>query len=305
MRPITLTQPGTILPESELILNPDGSVYHLALKPENLGDVVFVVGDPGRVALISKRFDHIDHRSQNREFIAHTGTLRGIRVTALATGIGTDNLDIVMGELDALVNIDLVNRTPKEKTRALTIIRMGTCGALQEDIPVDQLIVSRCGLGLDTVLHFYATEETDEERRMLHAILEHTEWPDNLPLPYLAFGDEALIDRLSTGNHVGITATSGGFYGPQGRQLRAVPSVDGLNDLFTSFRYPTDVAGHDLRITKYEMETSALYGLSGVLGHKAATICSVVANRLRKEYSKDHHAAIERMIDQVLERVVG
>ncbi len=305
MRPITLTQPGTILPESELILNPDGSVYHLALKPEHLGDVVFVVGDPGRVALISKRFDRIDHRSQNREFIAHTGTLRGIRVTALATGIGTDNLDIVMGELDALVNIDLEKRTPKEKTKALTIIRMGTCGALQEDIPVDQFIVSRCGLGLDTVLHFYATEETDEERRLLHAILEHTEWPDNLPLPYLAFGDEALIDRLSTGNHVGITATSGGFYGPQGRQLRAVPSVDGLNDLFTSFRYPTDVAGHDLRITNYEMETSALYGLSGVLGHKAATICSVVANRLRKEYSKDHHAAIERMIDQVLERVIG
>jgi uridine phosphorylase len=304
MRPITLTQPGTILPESELILNPDGSVYHLALKPENLGDVVFVVGDPGRVALISKRFDHIDHRSQNREFIAHTGTLRGTRVTALATGIGTDNLDIVMGELDALVNIDLVKRTPKEKTRALTIIRMGTCGALQEDIPVDQFIVSRCGLGLDTVLHFYATEETDEERRLLQAILEHTEWPDNLPLPYLAFGDDALIDRLGTGNHVGITATSGGFYGPQGRQLRAVPSVDGLNDHFTSFRYPTGVVDHDLRITNYEMETSALYGLSGVLGHRAATICSVVANRLRKEYSKDHHAAIERMIDQVLERVV-
>ena len=305
MHPITLTQPGTILPESELILNPDGSVYHLALKPEQLGDIVFVVGDPGRVALISKRFDHIDHRSQNREFIAHTGTLRGARVTALATGIGTDNLDIVMGELDALVNIDLVKRTPKEKTRALTIIRMGTCGALQEDIPVDQFIVSRCGLGLDTVLHFYATEETDEERRLLHAILEHTEWPDNLPIPYLAFGDDALIDRLSTGNHVGITATSGGFYGPQGRQLRAVPSVNGLNDLFTSFRYPTDVADHDLRITNYEMETSALYGLSGVLGHRAATICSVVANRLRKEYSKDHHAAIERMIDQVLERIVG
>jgi uridine phosphorylase len=304
MRPITLTEPGTILPESELILNPDGSVYHLALKPEHLGDIVFVVGDPGRVALISKRFDHIDHRSQNREFIAHTGTLRGVRVTALATGIGTDNLDIVMGELDALVNIDLLNRTPKAETRALTIIRMGTCGALQEDIPVDHFIVSRCGLGLDTVLHFYATEETDEERRLLNAILAHTEWPDNLPLPYLAFGDDPLVDRLSDGNHVGITATSGGFYGPQGRQLRAVPSVDGLNDLFTSFRYPTEVAGVDLRITNYEMETSALYGLSGVLGHRAATICSVVANRLRKEYSKDHHAAIERMIDQVLERVV-
>ena len=304
MRPITLTEHGTILPESELILNPDGSVYHLALKPDQLGETVFVVGDPGRVALISKRFDSIDHKSQNREFIAHTGALRGRRITALATGIGTDNLDIVMGELDALVNIDLDKRTPKREQKALTIIRMGTCGALQEDIPVDTFIVSQSGLGLDNVLHYYAHENEDKEHRLLHAILNHVEWPDNLPIPYMAFGNEALVQRLGEDNRVGITATSGGFYGPQGRQLRAVPSVDGLNDAFTSFRSTVDDL-EGLCITNYEMETSALYGLSGLLGHKAATICSVVANRLRKEYSKDHHGAIERMIDQVLERVVG
>lgn len=305
MRPITLTEPGTILPESELILNPDGSVYHLALKPDQIGDLIFVVGDPGRVARISSRFEKIEHQSQNREFIAHTGTLRGHRLTALATGIGTDNLDIVMGELDALVNIDLEKRTPKAQQRSLTIVRMGTCGALQEDIPVDHFIVSQSGLGLDNVLHYYAHENTDSEIRLLQAILDHTDWPNNLPLPYLAFGDQNLITKLGHGNHVGITATSGGFYGPQGRQLRAIPSVDGLNDLLSSFRYPGEADGLEMRITNYEMETSALYGLSGLLGHRAVTICAVVANRLRKEYSKDHHAAIEKMIDQVLERLVG
>jgi len=303
MRHITLTEPGTVLPESELILNPDGSVYHLALQPDQIGDTVFVVGDPGRVALISKHFDRIEHQSQNREFIAHTGTLRGRRITALATGIGTDNLDIVISELDALVNIDLKTRSPKREQKALNIIRMGTCGALQEDIPVDTFIVSHSGLGLDNVLHYYAHENEDSEHRLLHAILGHVEWPDNLPIPYIAFGDEQLVRRLGEDNRVGITATSGGFYGPQGRQLRAVPSVDGINDAFTSFRSEVDGL-EGLCITNYEMETSALYGLSGILGHKAATICSVVANRLRKEYSNNHHAAIERMIDQVLERVV-
>ena len=304
MRPITLTPAGTRLPESELILNPDGSVYHLALRPEHLGDLILVAGDPGRIAQISKRFEKIEHRSQNREFIAHTGVLHGVRITALATGIGTDNIDIVMGELDALVNIDLEKRTPKEQQRSLTIVRMGTCGALQEDIPVDHFIVSQSGLGMDNVLHYYAHEQTDEELRVLQAILHHTEWPDNLPVPYMAEGHHPLVEQLGVGNHVGITATSGGFYGPQGRQLRAIPSVDGLNELLSSFRYPTNTAGEELRITNFEMETSALYGLGGMLGHKTATICSVVANRLRKEYSKDHHAAIERMIDQVLERLV-
>lgn len=169
-----------ILPESELILNPDGSVYHLALKPDQI-EYSSSSWPSGRVARISKRFDKIEHQSQNREFIAHTGTLNGARVTALATGIGTDNLDIVMGELDALVNIDLEKRTPKAQTRSLTIVRMGTCGALQEDIPVDDFIVSHSGLGMDSVLAYYAHELTDNELRLLTAILDHTDWPNNLP----------------------------------------------------------------------------------------------------------------------------
>ncbi|MBK9419873.1 MAG: nucleoside phosphorylase [Flavobacteriales bacterium] len=299
MHPILLTEPGVEIAPSELILNPDGSIYHLALRPEQLGDLIFVVGDPGRVALISKHFDEVEHKSQNREFIAHTGTRNGVRITALATGIGTDNIDIVMNELDALVNIDLEKRTPKKEHKSLTVVRMGTCGALQEDIPVDELIVSHSGLGLDNVLHYYAHEQTDAELRILQAFLTHTEWSDNLPLPYLASGDSALVQRLGTGNHIGLTATAGGFYGPQGRQLRAIPSVDGLNELFSSFRY------EDMRLLNYEMETSALYGLCGLLGHRAATVCTVVANRLRKEYSKDHHTAIDRMIVQVLDRMAG
>lgn len=299
MRPILLTEPGTELPPSELILNPDGSIYHLALKPEQIGSLVLVVGDPGRVARISSRFDKIEHRVENREFITHTGTFRGARLTALATGIGTDNIDIVLTELDALVNVDLEKRTPKKEHKALTIVRMGTCGALQEDVPVDELVVSQYALGLDNVMHYYAHEQTDAELRILQSFMHHTEWPDNLPMPYLATGHEALVDTLGHGNHTGITATAGGFYGPQGRQVRAVPSVGGLNELLTSFRH------EDLRLLNFEMETSALYGLSELLGHKACTVCTVVANRLRKEYSKDHHAAIERMIDQVLERLVG
>ncbi|MBK9288569.1 MAG: nucleoside phosphorylase [Flavobacteriales bacterium] len=299
MRPITLTPAGTVLPESELILNPDGSVYHLALRPEHLADTLLVAGDPGRIALISAHFDHIEHRSQNREFVAHTGTYHGRRVTALATGIGTDNIDIVVNELDALVNIDLATRTPKAQHRSLRIIRLGTCGALQPDIPVDELVVSRYGLGLDNVMHYYANEQENAEVRLLQDFLDHTEWPDNLPVPYVGSGDTDLVELLGQDNHVGITVTAGGFYGPQGRQLRGIPSVEGLNDSFSTF------AHEGQRIVNYEMETSALYGLSGLLGHRACTVCAVVANRLRKEYSKDHHAAVERMIAQVLERVLG
>lgn len=299
MHPILLTEPGTILEPSELILNPDGSVYHLALRPEQLGDLVLVVGDPGRVARISAHFDKVDHQVHNREFVTHTGQYRGVKITALATGIGTDNIDIVMGELDALVNIDLEKRTPKKEHKVLTIVRMGTCGALQEDVPCDELVVSHSALGLDNVLHYYAHEQTDAEIRILQAFLQHTEWPDNLPVPYIATGNEYLVNELGRGNHVGITATAGGFYGPQGRQLRAIPSVGVLNELLTSFKH------QDLRLLNFEMETSALYGLSGLLGHKACTVCTVVANRLRKEYSKDHHAAVDRMIGQVLERLAG
>jgi uridine phosphorylase len=299
MHPITLTPAGTIIPPSELILNPNGSVYHIALRPEQLGDLVFVVGDQDRVALISKHFSTIEHKVQNREFVAHTGVFNGTHITALSTGIGTDNIDIVVNELDALVNIDLENRTPRKEQRSLRIVRLGTCGALQEDIPVDTRIVSAFGVGLDNVLHYYAYENTSAETRLLNELLEQTEWPGNLPLPYVAAGDKELIDRLGHDNVVGITLTSGGFYAPQGRQLRGVPSIDGLNERFTAFEH------EGLRATNFEMETSALYGLSGLLGHRACTVCTVVANRLRKEYSKDHHSAIERMIAEVLERATA
>ncbi len=299
MHAITLTEPGTVLEPSELVLNPDGSIYHLALRPEQLGDLVLVVGDQGRVERISRHFERVEHRVQNREFIAHTGVYRGAHVTALSTGIGTDNIDIVVNELDALVNIDLAARTPNREHRSLRIIRLGTCGALQEDIPVDSLIVSAFGVGMDNVLHYYAYECTDAEIRLLNNLLAHTDWPENLPLPYVAAGDKALVELLGHGNTTGITFTAGGFYGPQGRQLRLVPSVDGLNERISAF------AHEGLRATNFEMETSALYGLGGMLGHRVCTVCAVVANRLRKEYSKDHHAAIDRMIAEVLDRATA
>jgi uridine phosphorylase len=299
MNAITLTQPGTELPPSELVLNPDGSVYHLAMRPEQLGDLVLVVGDQGRVELISKHFDVIEHRTQNREFVAHTGVYGGTHITALSTGIGTDNIDIVLNELDALANIDLGTRTPKREHRQLRIIRLGTCGSLQEDIPCDSRIVSAYGVGLDSVLHYYAYENTDAESRLLNDLLEQTDWPGNLPLPYVAQGDRKLVELLGNDNTTGITITSGGFYGPQGRLMRAVPAIEDMNERFTAF------AHEGLRATNYEMETSALYGLGGMLGHRTCTVCTVVANRLRKEYSKDHHGAIERMISEVLDRATA
>ena len=299
MHAITLTEPGTVLEPSELVLNPDGSVYHLALRPEQLGDLIIVVGDQGRVEKVSRHFERIEHRVQNREFVAHTGVYHGMHITALSTGIGTDNIDIVLNELDALVNIDLASRSPKRDHKRLRIVRLGTCGSLQEDIPVDSRIVSAFGVGLDNVLHYYAYENTDAENRLLNGFLAHCEWPDNLPVPYVAAGDKELIERLGHGNTVGITITSGGFYGPQGRQLRLLPSVDGLNERISAF------AHEELRACNYEMETSALYGLGGLLGHRTCTVCTVVANRLRKDYSKDHHAAIDRMIGEVLERLAG
>lgn len=299
MHAITLTPPGTELAPSELVLNPDGSVYHLALRPDQLGDLVLVVGDQGRVERISRHFSKVEHRVQNREFVAHTGVYHGTHVTALSTGIGTDNIDIVLNELDAMANIDLERRTPRTEHRSLRIIRLGTCGALQEDIPVDSRIVSAFGVGLDNVLHYYAYENTGAEQRLLNDLLGHTEWPDNLPVPYVAAGDPRLVELLGHDNHVGVTLTAGGFYGPQGRQLRLVPSVDGLNERFSSFEH------EGLRCTNFEMETSALYGLGGMMGHRVCTVCTVVANRLRKEYSKDHHTSIDRMIAEALERATG
>jgi uridine phosphorylase len=299
MRPIILTPPGTHLAESELVINPDGSVYHLSIRPEHLAETVLLVGDPARVAQVSAHFDRVEHRSQNREFIVHTGLRNGRGVTVLSTGIGTDNIDIVLSELDALVNIDLDTRTPKEHPTALRLVRLGTCGALQPNIPVNELVVSSHGIGLDNVLHYYAHEQDDAELRMLQAFLAQTEWPDNLPLPYAGTGDARLVELLGRDHYVGITCTASGFYGPQGRQLRAVPSVDGLNERLAAFSH------EGLHITNYEMETSALYALGGLLGHRPCTVCAVIANRSRNEYSEDHHATVEHMITVVLDRLMA
>ena len=298
MDAIALAPAGTVLEPSELVLNPDGSVYHLALQPEQIADTVFVVGDPGRVERISERFDTVELRTRNREFVAHTGTFKGRRFTALATGIGTDNIDIVLNELDALVNIDLDTRTVRAERRSLNIVRMGTCGALHSDIEPGSLVVSAYGLGMDNVLHYYAYENTPTEQRLWQAILEHSQWPDNLPFPYVAAGNAQLVERYGHGQHVGITATAGGFYGPQGRQLRALASISDLNERLAGFE------DEGMRILNFEMETSALYGLAGVLGHKACTICTVVANRPSGRFLKDHHAAVDAMIEEVLMRSV-
>lgn len=284
--------------ESELVLNPDGSIYHLKLKPEHIADDILIVGDPGRVAKISDHFDNIEVKIQNREFVTHTGTLNGKRITALATGIGTDNIDIVLNELDAIVNIDLETRTIKEEKTSLNIIRLGTSGALQEDIPVDSMVMSSYGLGFDGLLNFYESNGVLEEE-MANAFIEHSGWGEKLSTPYIVKASDKLTSLLGEGMIKGITATSPGFYGPQGRILRLPLSNPAQNDKISSFNYE----GH--RITNYEMETSALYGLGKMLGHNTCTICAIIANRIVKKYSKDYSVTVNEMIKIVLERLTA
>ncbi len=296
MDAIALQEPGTVLEASELPLNPDGSVYHLAMHPDQLADRVFVVGDPGRVQRVSARFDAVEHRVSNREFVCHTGRLGDRSFSVLATGIGTDNIDIVLNELDALVNVDLTTRTVKRDHRSLRIVRMGTTGALQPGIAPGDLVVSAHGLGLDNVLHYYAYENSPAELRLWQALMAGLGWPDHLPTPYLAAADKDLLALYGRDHHTGITATAGGFYGPQGRNVRALAGVPDLNERLAEFEH------EGLRVTNFEMETSALYGLSGILGHAACTVCTVVANRAEGTFLQDHHAAVEAMIDEVLDR---
>lgn len=262
-----------------------------------MASVVLLVGDPGRVALISSLFDHVEHKIENREFVTHTGLYRGLPVSALSTGIGTDNIDIVLNELDALVNIDLHSRTILPHHTCLKLIRLGTSGALQEDIPVDSLVASEYGLGMDGLLHFYR-HSFEAEKAILDAFIEHSRWPAVMNQPYLVKGNEELLAHIGRDMHQGITATASGFYGPQGRVLRLAPSLPDLNERLTSFRF------QNLRITNFEMETSALFGLSQLLGHHAATFCAIIANRIRKEYSKDYKKSVEKLVGTVLDRLV-
>jgi uridine phosphorylase len=284
------------IPDSELIINPNGSIFHLHLLPEQIADTVLLVGDPGRVKQVSEKFDTIECKVENREFVTHTGSFKGKRISVLSTGIGTDNIDIVINELDALVNIDLHARVEKESKRSLNLIRIGTSGALQEDIPVDSFVISAFGLGMDGLLNFYRHHwpETD---KLKDEFLQQTQWPSSFNTPYLVKGSDDLRKKIGEGMHTGITATACGFYGPQGRILRLNLHMPDLNERLTNFK------SDSWRITNFEMETSALFGLSSLLGHKATTVCAIIANRIRKEYSKNYKIAVNNLIDTVLERI--
>lgn len=283
--------------ESELILNPDGSVYHLHIRPEMLAGNIIVVGDQGRVENVSAHFDTIEHKVSNREFVTHTGTFKGKRFTVLSTGIGTDNIDIVLNELDALVNIDLGKRTIKEQKTSLRIVRIGTSGALQGDIPVDTYVASSHGMGLDGLLNYYAGLDLCDVPGIANAFMKHAGWTKGMPYPYVVKGSESLLNAIAHDLTKGITATAPGFYGPQGRQLRLAPALPDLNEKLGSFEFE----GH--RVTNFEMETSALYGLGNLLGHECATICAIIANRVARTYSKDYRKTVNELIRLVLERM--
>ncbi len=284
------------IPDSELILNPDGSVFHMHLLPHQISNIILLVGDPGRVEMVSNNFDSVEHKVQNREFATHTGMFNNKKVSVVSTGIGTDNIDIVINELDALVNIDLTQRVEKIDKTQLKFVRIGTSGALQEDINVDSFVLSEYGLGMDGLLHFYK-HHFKEEQEILNAFIKQTSWASPLNSPYLVKGSNILFDTLKEGMHTGITATACGFYGPQGRRLRLDMAIEGLNDKLTAFNY------NNQRITNFEMETSALFGLSKLLGHEAITACAIIANRIRKEYSKDYKVTVDKLVKIILQRL--
>lgn len=284
---------------SELVLNADGSVYHLKLLPEQVARKIIVVGDQDRVARISQHFEQVEHKIENREFVTHTGTFNGTPVTALSTGIGCDNIDIVLNELDAAVNIDLNMRLPKSDHTTLEIVRLGTSGSLQEDIPVDSFVVSEYGLGFDGLLHFYQPQYEADELEVKAEFLKGVNWPRELNDPYLVKANPELLQIIGKGLVKGITATANGFYAPQGRELRLSAAFPDINDRLRDFSW------NEKRITNFEMETSALYGLSSLLGHKACTVCAIIANRYRKEYSKDYKKSVDELIGLVLQRLTA
>src|SRR5882757_11049006 len=285
--------------ESELIINNRGAIYHLDLRPEELATTILTVGDPDRVGTVSKYFDTIEYRAQHREFVTHTGRIGKKRLTVVSTGIGTDNIDIVLNELDALVNIDFSTRTVKSELTHLTIIRVGTSGSLQENIPVDSYVSSTHGLGIDNLLNFYRHEENEEEKELLQSFITQTQLHHRLASPYISGGSASLIRHFVEGYHQGVTVTCPGFYGPQGRVLRLGLSQPELIDRLTSFSYGPH------RITNFEMETAGIYGLGRLLGHHCLSLSVIVANRISKTFSADGNAAVEKLIRETLDIVEG
>lgn len=285
--------------DSELILNPDGSIYHLNLKPENIADTIIFVGDQNRVPKVAKHFDTIEFETQKREFRTITGVYKGKRLSVISTGIGPDNIDIVMNELDAIVNIDLESRTIKKEHTSLTIVRIGTSGSLQNDIPVDDFVLAQYGLGFDGMLWAYECDLV-LEKELADAFAVHTNYDTKKSYPYIVQNDVALGEKLAGGKriHQGITGTAGGFFGPQGRILRLALQDTKLNSKIDSFNY------NGLRVTNLEMETSAIYGLSKLLGHKACSMNCIIANRANGTFSKDPYKSVEELIKYTLDKLV-
>ena len=284
--------------ESELILNPDGSVYHLNLKPENVAETIILVGDQDRVEKVSKHFDTIEFSTQKREFKTHTGVYKGKRISVISTGIGPDNIDIVINELDALFNIDLATRQPKNKLTSLTFVRIGTSGSLQSDIPVDAFVLSTHGLDMSGMLHFYQINSVSNPI-IEDAFIKHTNWHANKARPIIIKNSETLQKRLeSNAVFKGLTATAGGFYGPQGRVLRLPVQDESLNHNMDTFVF------EGMRITNLEMETSAIYGLSKLLGHHAVSLNAIIANRANGTFSKNASVAVANLIVYTLDKLV-
>ena len=284
---------------SELILNPDGSVYHLNLLPEHIAHDIIFVGDQNRVEKITQFFDSIEFSTQKREFKTQTGTLKGKRITVMSTGIGPDNIDIVMNELDALVNIDLKTRQPKTELTSLNIIRIGTSGSLQADITVDSFVMSKFGLGLDNMLRSYLID-TISNSEMEEAFIKHTNWDLKKGKPYVISCSEKLEHLIESDRiHKGITATAGGFYGPQGRILRLNIQDEKLNSKMDNFNFEGN------RITNLEMETAAIYGLSKLMGHNALSLNAIIANRATGTFSEDPYKAVDELIAYTLDKLVN
>ncbi len=285
--------------ESELIINDDGSVFHLHLKPEEIADYVILVGDPGRVDMVSEFLSDIEFRHQSREFVSTTGKYKGKRVSVVSTGIGTDNIDIVMNELDALANIDFKTREVKAVHRTLNILRIGTTGAIHPDIPLGSYIFSHYSVGCDGLLNWYADRDSYSDLDMEKAFVEHVHWDKHLPAPYFIHASQKLIDKFSDCTVKGVTISASGFYGPQGRVLRIPLAMKNMVEDFESFRY----GGY--RITNFEMESSAVAGLAAHLGHEAGTVCCVIANRYAKNSNPDYKPQVRSLVELALDRLLA
>ncbi len=286
------------IPGSELIINTDGSVFHLHLRPEDIADTIVMMGDPDRVKLVAESFDSIELDKQAREFHTITGTYRGHRVTAISHGIGTDNIDIVMTELDALANIDLETRLPKPEHRRLTLLRIGTCGAAQPDIPLGSYILSHVSIGFDGVLNWYRDGESIFLKDFEEAFVAHMGWPARLPSPYFVRASQKIIDRLKDWTVKGMTVSAPGFYGPQGRHVRLVPAIVDLVPKLESFTF------QGYRVTNLEMESSCLAGMASLLGHDAATVCLAIANRHVHESNPDYRPLMENLLARALDSLL-